>query len=66
MIELTHVHAAALGCAEELLHAREILCRGTSAHRQLAIFDQALAEGAEKDEALKRVVDFLIEETAKV
>ena len=66
LIELTHVHAAALGCADELLHAREILRRGTSAHRQVAIFDQALAEGVEKAEALKRVVDFLIDETAKV
>ena len=27
-------------------HAREILARGTSAHRQLAVFEQALSEGA--------------------
>ena len=66
LIDLTGDHAAALDCTDEVLHAREILSRGTSAHRQIAAYEKALAEGAEKQEALMRVVDFLIEETAKV
>ena len=36
---------------------------GTSAHRQVQVYEEALEEGAEKPEALKAVVDFLIEET---
>jgi carboxylate-amine ligase len=46
-----------------VLHAREILSRGTSADRQLAVFDQALSEGAARDEALVAVVDWLTAET---
>ncbi len=63
MIELTQVDALALDCVEEVKHAREILRRGTSAHRQMAIYVEAIAAGAEKQEALRQVVDFLIEET---
>jgi carboxylate-amine ligase len=55
--------AARNGCAAEIAKARNILARGTSAHRQLEIFAQAGAEGASKDEALRRVVDWLIAET---
>jgi carboxylate-amine ligase len=47
------------------LHARENLVRGTSAHRQLAIFDRAVAEGASHAEALTTVVDWLITETVR-
>ena len=49
----------------EVSHAREILARGTSAHRQLAVFDRALAEGATRAEALAAVVDWLIDETVQ-
>jgi carboxylate-amine ligase len=63
IIDLTSDHAEALGCLKEVEHARDILSRGTSAHRQLEIFSQACYEGADKQEALKKVVDFLIEET---
>jgi carboxylate-amine ligase len=52
-------------CTEEVLHAREILARGTSAHRQLAVFEHALADGASRPDALAAVVDWLIEETAR-
>jgi carboxylate-amine ligase len=51
------------GCADEIGHAQTILARGTSAHRQVAAFDSALAEGATDSEALQAVVDLLIEET---
>ena len=63
IIELTREDAEELDCVEEVLHARTILDRGTSAHQQLAVYDAALAGGADKAEAFKAVVDFLIEET---
>ena len=40
--------------------------RGTSADRQLAIYNEALASGATERQALVRVVDWLIEETVPV
>lgn len=55
--------AEALGCEAELAHTRTILDRGTSAHAQVAVFEQALAEGASREEALKAVVQMLIERT---
>jgi carboxylate-amine ligase len=55
--------AAALGCEAEIAHTRNILAQGTSAHRQLAAYYQALAEGADEAGALCRVVDRLILET---
>ncbi len=61
IIGLTGEHAQALGCLTQVQHAREILRRGTSAHRQLAVFGEATAAGADKQEALKQVVDYLIE-----
>ena len=63
ILELTEIDALALDCQNEVMHGREILRRGTSAHRQLAVYEAACAEGAEKMEALKQVVDFLIEES---
>jgi carboxylate-amine ligase len=63
IISLTSEHAEALGCLTEVQHAREIVRRGTSAHRQLEIFNQACYDGADKHEALIKVVDFLIEES---
>ena len=47
-----------------MAHARKILTRGTSAHRQLAVYDEARQRGASDREALKAVVGFLINETA--
>jgi carboxylate-amine ligase len=52
-------------CVEEVVHAREILARGTSAHRQLVLFESALSDGASRSEALAAVVDWLIAETAR-
>jgi carboxylate-amine ligase len=53
--------AEELGCTEQLLHARTILSRGTGAHEQVRVYEEAVAAGADKMEALRRVVDFLIE-----
>ncbi len=52
-----------LGCVDEVLGARSILETGTSAHRQVAVFERAVADGADDQEALQAVVDFLIGET---
>ena len=56
-------HAQALGCERELLHARTIVERGSSACRQVAVYEQAMSGGAKKQDALNAVVDHLIEET---
>ncbi len=63
ILGLIEEHAIELDCWEEACHAREIVARGTSAHRQVAIFNDALEKGADRPEALRQVVDFLIEET---
>jgi glutamate---cysteine ligase / carboxylate-amine ligase len=63
LIELTAPEASRFGCATYLAQAREILVRGTSAHRQLAVYRAALERGAAKADALKEVVDWLIGET---
>lgn len=55
--------AAALGCEAEVARAGEIVDQGTSADRQLATYERLLAAGATQSEALKGVVDLLIEET---
>jgi len=65
LIELTAEDAAHFGCAAEILHARTILERGTSAHAQRRIYEETLASGASKAEALTAVVDWLIEETTR-
>ncbi len=63
IIELTWDDAEKFDCVSEMRHAREILERGTSAHQQLGVYKDAVEAGAEPEEALKRVVDFLITET---
>lgn len=65
LIQLVWEDAEFFGCEVEVLHAREILRRGTSAHRQVRVFEKALAAGASHEEALKAVVDRLIQETVK-
>ena len=55
--------AEAFGCAAEVAHARTILARGTSADRQRQVHREALAQGATPREALRKVVDWLSEQT---
>ena len=50
-------------CFEEIEHARTIISRGTSSHQQFETYRQAVDSGATHEEALKRVVDWLIEAT---
>jgi carboxylate-amine ligase len=63
MLVLTREDAQFFGCVAEVEHARAILDRGTSAHWQVKTYEDALADGASKDEALKAVVDMLVKET---
>ncbi|MDP3983577.1 MAG: carboxylate-amine ligase [Acidimicrobiia bacterium] len=62
-IELLAQDATEFGVREELRHARTIVSEGTSAHRQLATYETAKADGADDREALNQVVDELIADT---
>jgi carboxylate-amine ligase len=55
--------AEALHCTAAIEHLREIVARGTSAERQRRLYTEAVQAGVAREEALRRVVDFLIEET---
>ena len=57
--------AEALGCTDEINGIRHIMQRGTSAHRQLKKYELERAGGASNEDALKGVVDKLIEDTAE-
>jgi len=63
IIELVREDAEHFGCVDEIEHARAVIARGTSAHRQIETYRAALAAGAHKREALAKVVDMLVEET---
>jgi carboxylate-amine ligase len=63
LLAMLREDAERLDCVAEIEHARDILKRGTSAHRQIEIFETV--SGGEEDrhpEALRAVVDWLIEE----
>jgi len=63
LMDLLAEDAAALQCTAELARARDILARGTSAHAQRRIYQDALKSGARPEQALAAVVDWLIQET---
>jgi carboxylate-amine ligase len=63
LITLTREDAEHFGCSSAFENARDIVRRGTSADRQIAIYHEAVAAGATVEEALRRVVDWLIKET---
>jgi len=63
IIELVREDAEELDCLAEVEHARTIVSRGTSAHRQLETYNKAIEAGASAEEATKEIVDWLIEET---
>jgi carboxylate-amine ligase len=65
LIELVREDAEALDCVDEVARCRDIVRGGTSAHRQIATFESALAAGRSRREALCAVVDDLIEETVR-
>lgn len=63
-LALVSEDAAALGCMSEFDHIRAILARGTSADRQLAVFNEARGRGLPAQEALRDVVAWLAAATA--
>jgi carboxylate-amine ligase len=65
LIELVRDDAEALDCRAEIDALRRITGRGTSAHRQLAVYEQARRDGASDSAALHAVVDWLVAETAR-
>jgi carboxylate-amine ligase len=65
LLTLVSEDAVALGCEKELADVRQILSRGTSAHRQLKDYELERASGASVEDSLKAVVDTLIADTAE-
>ncbi|MEH6404656.1 MAG: carboxylate-amine ligase [Sneathiella sp.] len=63
IIGLVEEDADALGCTKEVLHVRTILARGTSAERQLKVYNKAKESGLKNREALHKVVDQVLKET---
>ena len=66
MVALVAEDAAVLGCSAEIARLPDILARGTSAHRQLQEHERAIAGGATQEEALRAVVNWLVDETARL
>ena len=64
-VELALEDAKILGCEREVMETKDILNRGTSAHRQLKTYELSIAAGKNNEDALKDVVDMLITETAE-
>jgi carboxylate-amine ligase len=62
VIEETAADAAALGCADEIEHCRDIVLSGTSANVQLAVFETQCANGSIKA-ALQAVNDWVVTKT---
>lgn len=63
LLELIAEDAAFFECEHEVEHARKIITRGTSAERQIVLYDTLIKEGKNKKDALCALVDQLIEET---
>lgn len=63
LLELLRPDAERFECCDEIQHVREILCRGTSAHAQVATYTEAKQSGATEEQSLKQVVDQLVELT---
>lgn len=65
ILDLTYEDARALDCEAEVASVRDILSRGTSAHRQLKAHELSTAAGGSREEALIAVVDTLVADTAE-
>ncbi len=65
LVEELAADAAALGCERELRHALAIIREGTGADRQIDLFRLRRVEGDTDAQALRAVVDLVIEETTE-
>ena len=63
LVERLAPDAHVLGCETELRRALTILRQGTSADRQLDVYRLRRLEGHTREEALREVVDLVVEET---
>ena len=63
IIDLVGEDADRLGCLKELEHLRVIQSRGTSAHLQLDTYDDLKSRGLSHSDAMRGVVDALVEGT---
>lgn len=63
LIILIREDAEFFDCVAEVEYVHDILERGTSAHKQVAVWQESRLAGKEDAEALRDVVDMLIEET---
>jgi len=66
ILSLIAEDAAELNCEAEVKHARKILKRGTSAHRQVEVYNKAMESGLSEDEAARKVVKHLIRRTGRL
>lgn len=65
MLELVEPEAVRLGCRPALRRIESILANGTSAHAQLAVYNERRVAGDARSKALHKVVDWLIDTTAR-
>jgi carboxylate-amine ligase len=65
ILALVREDAIHFNCLAEIEHARTILTRGTSAHRQVALYEELCAQGMDRAAALDAVIDRLIAETVE-
>jgi len=65
LMDLIGEDAEALGCVADVERAKLVASTGTSADRQLGVFDAAVEAGRSNEEALKTVVDHLVAETVE-
>ena len=63
LLELIREDAEHFGCVAEVEHARTIVERGTSSHMQARAYQEAMEAGASHEEALRAVVDVVMEAT---
>ena len=65
LLEIVREDAEFFDCVEDVERARQIVEMGTSADRQIRTFHEMTSLGMSDEDALKRVVDDIIEETLR-
>ena len=63
LVEDVREDARALGCESEVEQVGRIIREGSSADRQEDIYRQAMLDGADETQALRSVVDSIVDET---
>ncbi|MFT5112154.1 MAG: carboxylate-amine ligase [Parasphingorhabdus sp.] len=63
ILDLIREDAEFFDCVVEVEHSRNIIARGTSAHRQIECYNRNIEQGANINEALRCVVDLVLEDS---